>query len=406
MTRRSLPSSLLAAGLSVATLAAVDPARAAEKRSPALKQAALLQEAFAQVAEKVFPSVVSLTSFERRETAADNDNAESGSSDSPSLRGWREAISANERYASMKRLASGTGFVLSEDGYILTALDFLKKSNGELADLVDVEAPDGETWIADVVGTEPTLNLALLKMVLHRDARRTPVLSALPIADPESIRVGNWVIAVGDPLGPQQVFAAGLLSTRPERGCYQAELAATFLEASLQVHPEAYGGPLVDLDGKAIGMIVPHRVEPFDAPAGGSVYALPMTIATGIYESLKVARTFESPWLGVSVLSMQEYRELLRRKGLGRDVSQPVMGIYIDNVFDPSPAARADLRVGDILLSVNGEQMETVFQFQRSLYLTGVGGKANLEIDRNREKITRQVTVEARPAAANVATGN
>ena len=80
------------------------------------------------------------------------------------------------------------------------------------------------------------------------------MLAPVTIADPEAIRVGHWAIAVGDPLGPQRVFAAGLISARPQRDCYQADLAATFLEASLQVHPEAYGGPLVDIEGAVMGI--------------------------------------------------------------------------------------------------------------------------------------------------------
>ena len=129
----------------------------------------------------------------------------------------------------------------------------MRKPGGGLADLVDAETFDGTIALCEVVGTEPTLNLAVIKLALYPNAE-PPVLAPVTIADPEAIRVGHWAIAVGDPLGPQRVFAAGLISARPERDCYQAELAATFLEASLQVHPEAYGGPLVDLQGQVMGI--------------------------------------------------------------------------------------------------------------------------------------------------------
>ena len=112
------------------------------------------------------------------------------------------------------------------------------------------------------------------------------------------------------------MLAVGLISARPERDCYQADLAATFLEASLQVHPEAYGGPLVDIHGAVMGMMVPHPAGQFDAASSGLAFALPMSIATGIFESLKVARSFESPWLGISVLSTGEYRKRQQARGI------------------------------------------------------------------------------------------
>ena len=210
------------------------------------------------------------------------------------------------------------------------------------------------------------------------------------IADHDAIRVGHWAIAVGDPLGPQRVFAAGLISARPERACSRADLVATFLEASLQVHPEAYGGPLVNLDGAVMGMIVPQPAGSLDPAETGLVYALPMSIATGIYESLKVARSDESPWLGVSVLSMAEHRASLRVRGVDRDRRQPVLGVYIDNVFDPGPAALAGLRIGDILVSVDGQGVSTVYLFQRSLYLAGIGNTVKIEfVSRRQDRSAR-----------------
>jgi S1-C subfamily serine protease len=140
-----------------------------------------------------------------------------------------------------------------------------------------------------MVGVEPTLNLAVLKLELYEDTEQ-PITTPVRIADHQNTRVGNWAIAVGDPLGPERVFTVGVVSARPERDCYQADLAATLLEASLRVHPEAYGGPLVDLDGAVMGMLVPHPASTFDEAVTGLATALPMSVVTGVYESLKVAR--------------------------------------------------------------------------------------------------------------------
>jgi serine protease Do len=398
LRRRSLLG-LLALGVTLGANAGGErpPEPAKNKRPP--KSALALQETFASVAEKVFPSVVCLTSFERTTGSAPPEDGEEGD------QGWREAIQIDQRHPGMRRLASASGFVMTADGYVLTTLDFLKKPDGGIADLVDAETPEGPIALCEVVGTEPSLNLAVIKLVAFPGSR-PPTLEPVTIADHEEIRVGHWAIAVGDPLGPQRVFAAGLVSARPERDCYQADIAATFLEASLQVHPEAYGGPLVDLNGAVMGMIVPHRAGPLDEAASGLVYALPMSVATGIFESLKVARSFASPWLGVSVLSLAEYRARARAEGIGRDQRQPVMGVYIDNVFDPSPAALAGLRIGDILVNINGAHLSTVYEFQRSLYLAGIGNEITIDFYRDGEMVTHEVTLEGRPAEADTATTN
>ena len=82
------------------------------------------------------------------------------------------------------------------------------------------------------------------------------------------------------------------------------------------------------------------------------------------------------------------------------------MGVYIDNVFDPSPATLADVRVGDVLINLDGRRLSTVFEFQRSLYLAGIGNTVTIELYRDGEMLTREVTIGARPAAASAATEN
>jgi serine protease Do len=172
------------------------------------------------------------------------------------------------------------------------------------------------------------------------------------------------------------------------------------------VHPGAAGGALVDIHGAVMGMIVPYDQQSSGETAGGIVYAVPMSIATGIFESLKVARSFESPWLGVSVLTVAEYRALMQSRGLSWDREMRVLGVYVDNVFEPSPAARAGIEVGDFLIKLDGRKLPSVFDFQKSLYLTGIGRTVTVEIYRNGEMLSRQVTIEDRPSEANVSTAN
>ena len=236
LSRSPLLPFLLALSLSLGAVAAghCAAARAARDRR-ARGSRRLCKQAFASVADKVFPSLVCLTAFERlRRGRRSRSSFEQGGFNTAGAKRSRSI----ERYPSMRRLASATGFAMSADGYHPHHSRFPEEARRR------TRRPDrrrGAGW-----------NDLVLRGRGHRAHARSrraqagalsrpepPQIEPVVIADQEAIRVGHWAIAVGDPLGPQRVFAAGLISARPERGRYQAELAATFLEASLQVHPEA-----------------------------------------------------------------------------------------------------------------------------------------------------------------------
>ena len=156
--RPSLLAVALSLSLSGAAAAAARPPEAT-RNDKQMKEVAALQETFARIADTVSASLLSLSSFERTGEPAPVARPESSA--------WREPVGADRRYPGMRRLASATGFAMTADGYILTTLAFLKKPGGELADLVDAEAPDGSVSLCEVVGTEPTLNLAVLKLEVY-----------------------------------------------------------------------------------------------------------------------------------------------------------------------------------------------------------------------------------------------
>jgi serine protease Do len=127
-------------------------------------------------------------------------------------------------------------------------------------------------------------------------------------------------------------------------------------------------------------------------------FALPIDLAMAIYEPLKLKGSRRSPWLGFSVLE----RRAVRRDRLGRsgDAKLPATGVYIDDVFDPSPASAADVRVGDFLVSIDGNRLGSVGAFQKWLYLSGIGRTITLEISRDGKRLEKRVTVEERPQTA------
>lgn len=359
-------------------------------RGSGIQLALQLQDAFAGVAERVAPSVVGVTGLLRQAKGA------------PSFvggGGWREGTAEERLYPGFERARSGSGFVVSHSGHILTAYHLLTSDGGRAVDAVDVELEDGRHRLARIVGSEPTIGLGVLQLEdLADSTAREP--KPLEIGNADALRVGHWMIALGNPAGPGQAFAVGTLASLPERQCYQEELGATLLQASLSVPPGAYGGPLVTIEGEVVGMLVPAptgidrepaaAVRPFES-------ALPVGLALAIYEPLVINESRKSPWLGFSVL---ERRLPRRRAGKSGEVKLPAMGVYIDDVFEPSPAAAADVRVGDWLLAIDGDRLTSVTGFQRRLYLSGIGRSIALEILRDAAILEKRVTVEERPEAA------
>jgi S1-C subfamily serine protease/mono/diheme cytochrome c family protein len=360
------------------------PAPQAVPTGDPLQLAVGLQDAFAGVAEAVFPSVVNVTSFVRGRPE-----------DSPGDPSWQVASAEARMYPGFKRLRSGSGFCVTEDGYLLTGYHVVVRDDGEPAEVLDVELPNGRHILARLVGAEPTINLAVLKLQVVSELR-PPKLTPVTIGDSDAIRVGHWAIAVGDPWGPEQTYAVGTLAAPASRQCYQEDLTGTLLQATVSVHREAYGGPLVDIHGRVVGMTVPPPGAVELVPRA-SEFGLPINLAMNIYEALKLAESRRSPWLGFSVL---ELAAVHRRGGTDAPADLPRTGVYIDDLFEPSPAARAGVRVGDSLVAIDGNRLFSVLDFQKWLYLSGIGRTIELEIYRDGKTLRKKVTVEERPANA------
>jgi S1-C subfamily serine protease/mono/diheme cytochrome c family protein len=410
---RRFPGSLRQEALPPGTLAKADPkARGQESapaRGPDLQLALSLQDAFAGVAEQAAPSVVGVSGLIRQ---ADGD--ESASEGAGSWRGGAE----ERLYPGFRRGRSGSGFLVSDEGYILTTHQVLGDDAGGLVDVLDVELHDGSHQIARIVGTEPTINLGVLKLE-HLPGATTPELRPARIGRSGDIRVGHWAIALGNPAGPGTSFAIGTLSSGPERQCYQEDLTATLMQTSVSVPVGGYGGPLANIEGEVVGMMVPGPgagLPELVTSTRSLEFALPIDLAMAIYEPLKLRESRKSPWLGFSVLELGDPRarlapskeggeptprgvETRSRSRLRRGNQFPRLGVTIDDVFEPSPAAAAGVRIGDTLLSIDGNALVSVGEFQRWLYLSGIGRTIELEIYRDGEILEKRVTVAERPEA-------
>jgi serine protease Do len=385
--------------LLLADLATAQQAAAAPPATPAL----LLQRELIDLAKAVTPSLVTVRTFVRQEapstTTAPPENAPAAATTQGATGGWIAAPSTERDYPGFAPHRDASGFFVSADGEILTGLRALQVTGDRLADLVEVETMDGHRILCDVLGIEPTLDLAVLRCAVFPSWAQ-PDMRPLAFGDSDAVELGSLVFGCGDPLGPERWLAFGMLVAKPSRDCYQELLSATYMQATMLVPNGAFGGPLVGIDGKVLGILSRLEIAGVgELSSTGSAWALPSKILQGLYEAIRTAGTTQSPWLGFSVLSRAE---IATTRGLPtfQRMVKPPHGILLENVFAPSPAAAAGLLPDDFLTHFAGVEIHAPVDFQRQLYLAGVGRSVELRLFRAGEVMTKQMTIEARPAAA------
>lgn len=363
-----------------------------EKSSEPLPPALAVQASFQAVARQVFPSVVSVRSYV--------EDPDAGQPRVVETTGWTLPPRSDE-YPGYVLNAAGSGFVVSEEGDVLTCMHHLQKPDGTLARIIDIETPDQRHFLGEVIGLEPTLNLAVLGFAVYSKGY-PPKYSVAKLGNSARIASGSWAFGVGDPPGPEKFFGVGLFTTGPSRDCYQELLTAFYLQAAMAAHPEAYGGPVVNIEGEVLGMLSPRKPRPGAQKTGslrGIEFALPSNIIQGLYKSIKAKRSRRSPWLGYSVISRPELIRKHGLKGFG-EMQKPRFGIMLENTFSPGPAEKAGLRPGDWLVRFDGTVINTPVEFQKQLYLAGIGAEVKLEIFREGKTFEVDVTIEERPAHA------
>jgi serine protease Do len=358
---------------------------AAEEAPDALEVLQKSERVFERLAASVRPAVVNIRRFTK--------DAAWWATVRPDRRGtagWRVVPTTDLLYPGHRPVRGASGFLVSADGYVVTLRRLVvDPATGREAPIVDVEV-GLDHYKAEVLGLEPTLDLAVLKIT------SSAPFPFLRFGDSGKSRPGHWAIAFGNPDGSEQTLLPGFVSFQPTRECYQDDLSATYLQLSVAVGDASLGGPVVNLSGEVIGVsarLGKPSASAAPAPVTGSGHALPSNVANAILQSLLIRENKESPWLGVSVLALtDEERTKLGDRAPG--------GIAIDNVFDPSPASAAGILVGDILLRLAGEPIATVYDFQRLLYHHGPGSRVTLGMLRDGKPLELVVTIARRPPEA------
>ncbi len=273
--------------------------------------------------------------------------------------------------------AQGSGFIISSDGYILTNNHLV----GE-AEKVSVKLGDGRDFEAKIIGTDPDSDIAVLKI----DAKE---LVYLELADSDALEVGEWVIAIGNPFRLSHTVTAGIVSAkgRSNVGLVTYE---DFIQTDAAINPGNSGGPLLNLDGKVVGINTA-----IISRSGGNMgigLAIPVNMAKGIYEQLiesgKVVRGF----LGVSIQDLT--LELAEKFEL-----EDTKGVLLSEVMADSAAEKAGLEKGDIVLELDGKEVAKANELQRRVAMLKPGTKVKLVVLRNGKRKSFKVKLGERPGS-------
>lgn len=288
---------------------------------------------------------------------------------------------------------AGSGVIISADGYIMT-------NNHVIADATSVKVTVGtddssKEYTARVVGTDPVTDIAVLKI--------DPVAPLRPavLGDSKTVRVGDWAIAVGNPLNIGETVTLGIISAKDrENQNLSADghsLVGSRLQTDAAINPGNSGGALADINGRVIGIN-----EAILSPTGSFIgigLAIPIDDAKKIAAELIKNGKVDHPYLGVSYGPLKGVDDLSFRRQYGLPLDND-NGVVVSGVYPKSPAAIAGLKQGDLIVSVDGKTIGTNMSLlQDEINTKGVGDKLTLDIMRKGHPMTLTVTLKQRPAS-------
>ncbi len=337
-------------------------------------------DSLADLAEKISPSVVNITTS--TVVAGQSGGAPIVPEGSPFEDFFREFQDQNRGDGDRPRRSSalGSGFVISEDGYIVTNDHVIKQ-----ADEIVIEFFSGEELTAKVIGTDPKTDIALLKVETDEP------LNYVTFGDSDASRVGDWVLAMGNPLGQGFSVSAGIVSARNRSlsGSYD-----DYIQTDAAINRGNSGGPLFNMDGEVIGVNTAIL-----SPNGGSIgigFSMASNVVTRVVDQLKEFGETRRGWLGVSIQDVTA--DVAEALGL-----EDTAGVLVTDVPD-GPAKKAGIVQGDVILSFDGVEVVDTRALVRQVGNTAVGKAVRVTIFRDGKTQTIKVTLGRREEAEAVRT--
>ncbi len=283
---------------------------------------------------------------------------------------WREFF---ERFfegtpEQRTRHSLGSGIIYDKEGYIITNNHVVERASE-----ITVKLHDGSEYDAKVIGTDPKTDLALIKIEADKP------LPTLTLGDSDALQVGEWVIAIGNPFGLEHTVTVGVVSAKGRvigTGPYD-----DFIQTDASINPGNSGGPLLNTSGEVVGINTA-----IVAAGQGIGFATPSNIARRVIEDLRTKGSVVRGWLGVVIQRMSP--DLAKSFGLEENT-----GALVAEIVEDSPAQKAGIKRGDVIIKFNGAEIKTMDVLPRRVAATRPGKKATVTILRDGKKKSLKVTI-------------
>lgn len=343
-------------------------------------------KAFRSVARKVSPAVVYIE-VEQTVESRGSGNPFEGQPFGPFgeeffRRFFGPHLETPDRPQQRRTTGQGSGFMISADGYIMTNNHVV----GD-ADKITVTFQDGREYEAELVGTDPPTDVALIRI------KRDEEFPFLKLGDSDTLEVGDWVLAFGNPFGLSHTMTAGIVSAKGRTGIGLTDYE-NFIQTDAAINPGNSGGPLVNLDGEVVGM----NTAIFSRSGGymGIGFAIPVNMATSIYLQLAEHGAVTRGRIGVYI------QDLTKELAESFEIDQR-QGILVSQVMEGSAAEKGGLIQGDVIIKLNGDPVESVAAFRNRIAMTRPGTTIDLELVRQGKTRQHKLVVDVMEAEEQVA---
>ncbi|TLD40871.1 MAG: HtrA protease/chaperone protein [Candidatus Jettenia ecosi] len=327
-------------------------------------------QSYADLAEKVRPAVVNISAITTVTIPGNPFRQFFGQDQGGSLEEFFRRFFGDVPDRELRQRSLGSGFIIDEDGYIVTNNHVVER-----ADEISVKLADGRDYKAKVIGRDSKTDIALIKI-----SSLFTHLPFLSLGDSDAMRVGDWVLAIGNPFGLEHTVTQGIISATGRvigAGPYD-----NFLQTDAPINPGNSGGSLVNLQGEVIGINTA-----IVAAGQGIGFAIPINLAKSIVSQLKEKGSVVRGWIGVSVQTVTpEIADFFKLKG--------PKGVLVGDIIPGGPADKAGIKRGDIIINFDGKEIKDVSDLPRLVAGTPVGKDVNVMVIRGGDEISVTLKVE------------
>ncbi len=372
--------------LSILTISLLSPlCQAAPDKKTDIETLRNTGEAFADIAEKVSPAVVFISTEQTYTQKLQYFNPFEDDEFfqrffGPQMRQRQQQQQQQQQPKERKqvRRGQGSGFIISEDGYILTNNHVVKDAN-----TITVKLSDDRELKAKVVGTDPETDIAVIKV----DAKNLPFAE---LGDSDALRVGQWVLAIGNPFGLSHTVTSGIVSAKGRTNIGLPDVQfQDFIQTDAAINFGNSGGPLINIDGKVIG--INSAIYSSSGGYMGIGFAVPINIAKYVYKQIAKDGKVTRGYVGIYGKDVTpELAELLGAKGQEK-------GIVVDSILKDGPADKAGLQKGDIIVKKDGKGIESWDSFRNEIARIAPGTKLALTVLRDGKEKDISLELGTRP---------